>query len=290
MKRMMAMLMLTSFVLSTWAEVFRDDFNDENLEGWVVLRAREASIENGELVLDFPPPDPANIRVGFLGAVSKDYEVTVSVKIIELMFPPIIANGVKIGLRAHAIDDELMFPPNIANGVKIDLRAHAIDEILKIPLLQYHLSYNFFLGRHTDGRTGIGASIWYVHKIVKRPKIDRVQFMNNVKLPERDKVEIWNKVEIRNKLLEFSPFAFEMDKWYRLKVIARDNRFQVFVDQEKMLDFLDNTYTEGRVYLSSGLGNRVHFDDFEVRWGGALAVQPQRKLTTTWGQIKRSFR
>ena len=112
--------------------------------------------------------------------------------------------------------------------------------------------------------------------------------MNNVKLPERDKVEIWNKVEIRNKLLEFSPFAFEMDKWYRLKVIARDNRFQVFVDKKKMLDFFDNTYTEGRVYLSSGIGNRVHFDDFEVRWGGALSVQPRRKLTTTWGQIKGS--
>lgn len=152
---------------------------------------REASIENGELVLGFPPPDPAKIRVGFLGAVSKDYEVTVSVKIVELMFPPIIANGVKIGLRAHA----------------------AIDENWKIPQLQYDLSYNFFLGRHTDGRRGIGASISYVHKIVKQPEI--------------------NKIEIRNKLLEFSPFAFEMNKWYRLKVIARDNRFQVFVDKKK---------------------------------------------------------
>lgn len=285
MKYMMAMLMLMSFVPSTWAEVFRDNFNDGDLEEWVDLGLPrgEASIENGELVLGFPPPNPAKIRVGFLGAVSKDYEVTVSVKIVELMFPPIIANGVKIGLRAHAIDDKLMFPPNIANGVKIDLRAHAIDEILKIPLLQYTLSYNFFLGRHIDGRTGIGASIWYVDKIVKRPKIDRVQFMNNVKLPEMD------KVEIRNKLLEFSPFAFEMNKWYRLKVIARDNRFQVFVDKKKMLDFLDDTYTEGRVYLSSGRGNRVHFDDFEVRWGAALTVQDRRKLTTTWGQIKRSF-
>ena len=260
MKCMTVMLMLMSFVPSTWAEVFRDDFNDGDLEGWVVWR--EASIENGELVLDFPPPDPARIRVGFLGAVSKDYEVTVSVKIIELMFPPIIANGVKIGLRAHA----------------------AIDENWKIPLLQYNLSYNFFLGRHTDGRRGIGASIWYVHKIVKRPEMDRVQLINNVKLPEIA------KVEIRNKLLEFSPFAFEMNKWYRLKVIARDNRFQVFVDKKKILDFLDDTYTGGRVYLSSGLGNRVHFDDFEVRWGAALAVQRQRKLTTTWGQIKRSSR
>ena len=70
MKCMMAMLMLMSFVPSTWAEVFRDDFNDGDLEGWVVLR-REASIENGELVLGFPPPDPARIGVGFLGAAQK---------------------------------------------------------------------------------------------------------------------------------------------------------------------------------------------------------------------------
>ena len=63
MKCMMVMLMLMSFVPSIWAEVFRDDFNDGDLEGWVVWR--EASIENGELVLDFPPPDPARVRVGF---------------------------------------------------------------------------------------------------------------------------------------------------------------------------------------------------------------------------------
>ena len=56
------MLMLTLLVSSTWAEVFRDDFNDEDLEGWVVQG--EASIENGKLVIGFLPPDPAEIRVG----------------------------------------------------------------------------------------------------------------------------------------------------------------------------------------------------------------------------------
>ena len=91
------MLMLTLLVSSIWAEVFRDDFNDEDLEGWVVQG--EASIENGELVIGFPPPDPAEIRVGLLGVVAKDYEVSVSVKIDQFMFQPVIANGAKIGLR-----------------------------------------------------------------------------------------------------------------------------------------------------------------------------------------------
>ena len=246
MKHIMVMLMLTLLVSSTWAEVFRDDFNNGDLKGWIVKG--EASIENGELVIGFPPPDPAEIRVGLLGVIAKGYEVSVSVKIDRLMFQPVIANGAKIGLRAH---------PRSENE--------------KRPLLQYKLSYNFLLGRHTDRRRGIGASIWHVDKIVRLPdgRVDRVH--------------------IGNKLLEFSPFAFETEKWYRLKVIAKGNRFQVFVDKRKMLDFLDDTYTEGRIYLSSGFGNRVHFDDFEVRWGGALAVQPQRKLTTIWGQLKRSF-
>ena len=56
-----------------------------------------------------------------------------------------------------------------------------------------------------------------------------------------------------------------------------------------MLDFLDNTYTEGRIYLSGGGGNIAHFNDFEAQWDD-FAVQDRRKLTTTWGQIKRSVR
>ena len=54
-----------------------------------------------------------------------------------------------------------------------------------------------------------------------------------------------------------------------------------------MLDFLDDTYTAGRIYLSSGWGNRVHFDNFEVQYE-ALPVQPRKQLTTTWGEIKRA--
>ena len=240
----------TTETLSAPAEVLRYDFNNLNLDGWVISEDHQTvAIENGELIIGLPLPDPGDILVGLSGVVSKDYDVTVSVKIAELLFQPVIANGAHIGLRAHPMDQNE-----------------------KRPLLQYDLSYNFLLGRHTDGRRGIGAAIWHVHKIVRLPdgRIDGVHF--------------------RNKLLEFSPFHFRMHKWYRLKVIARGNRFQAFVDEQKMLDFLDNTYPEGRIYLSSGHGNRVHFDNFEVRWGDALGVQSQRKLTTTWGEIKRGFR
>ena len=68
MKRITVMLMLTLLVASTWAGMFRDDFNDGDLEGWVVKG--EASIENGELIIGFPPPNPADILVGLLGVIS----------------------------------------------------------------------------------------------------------------------------------------------------------------------------------------------------------------------------
>ena len=118
MKRIMVMLILIFLVSSAWAEVFRDDFNDGGLEGWVVRG--EASIENGELIIGFPPLNAADILVGFLGVISTDYEVSVSVKIDRLMFQPVIANGANIGLRAH--------PRN---------------ENSKHPLLQSSLSYSF---------------------------------------------------------------------------------------------------------------------------------------------------
>ena len=66
------------------------------------------------------------------------------------------------------------------------------------------------------------------------------------------------------------------------------DRFQCFIDDKKMLDFLDDTYTAGGIYLSAGRGHRVHFDDFEVQYE-ALSVQPRRQLTTTWGEIKSNF-
>ncbi len=227
MKWIMAMLMLMLLASSTWAGIFRDDFNDGDLEGWVVKG--EASTENGELIIGFPPPDAGDIVVGFLEVVSKDYEVTVSVKINQLMFQPVIANGANIGLRAH---------PQ--------------SEREKRPALQYDLSYNFLLGRHTNRRRGIGAAIWHVDKIVRLPdgRIDGVHF--------------------GNKLLEFSPFAFEMDKWYRLKVIARGNRFQVFVDKKKCWISLITPTRKGESICRLGLGTAS--TSTTLKFGGVLPL------------------
>ena len=244
MKWIMAMLMLMLLASSTWAGIFRDDFNDGDLEGWTFVRdAEDGGIQNGELVLG---SRKSTVIIAVDGVIARDYEVAVSVKIRKLV--------------AGAV----------ANGPLIGLRAHALFENDKHPLGQYDLAYNFLIGRNADKTKGLGAVIWHVGDV----------------LPRRGGGQ---RVLIVPKVLKFSPFNVQLDTWYRLKVIAKGNRFQVFVDEKKMLDFLDNTYNEGRIYLSGGGGNIVHFDDFGIQWDD-LAVQPQRKLATTWGQIKHGFR
>ena len=55
MKQMMVMLTLTLLVSSVGAEIFRDNFNDGDLQGWTFIEGDEdGGIENRELVLGSP--------------------------------------------------------------------------------------------------------------------------------------------------------------------------------------------------------------------------------------------
>ena len=261
MKPAMVMLILTLWVSSVGAEIFRDNFNDGDLKGWMfVLGAKNGSIQNGELVLSSPQPErKAEVIIAVDGIIARDYEVAVSLKISRLVRD--ISSGAAVGLRAHT--DPLLEPiikPDPARGKK------------GVPTLLYKRSYNFFIGFQEinidDIRRGLAATIQHVE----------------VGANGRNELN----VKLKDKLRAFRLFDFRLHKWYRLKILAKGNRFQCFIDDKNMLDFLDDTYTAGRIYLSSGLGNRVHFDDFEVQYE-ALAVQPRRKLTTTWGKIKGDF-
>ena len=90
MKRIMVMLMLMSFVSSTEAGIFRDDFNDADLEGWTFVRdAEDGGIQNGELVLG---SRKSTVIIAVDGVIARDYEIIVSVKIRKLV-PGRIANG-----------------------------------------------------------------------------------------------------------------------------------------------------------------------------------------------------
>jgi hypothetical protein len=261
MKHMMVMLILTLLVPSVGTEIFRDDFNDGDLKGWTFVQgAKDSGIQKSELVLSSPKAEQeAEVIIAVDGIIASDYEAAVSVKISRLVFGD-INGGPLIGLRAHT---DPLLEPSIE-------RAHAQgDEILLIVL--YGRSYKFFLGYiGRQDRRGLGATVQ--HMAVRRN--------------ERNEWVI-NRFR-EDKLRASRLFDFRLHKWYRLKVIAKGNRFQCFVNEIEVLNFLDDTYTEGRIYLSSGLGNRVHFDDFEVQYD-ARPVQPRRKLTTTWGEIKSDF-
>ena len=265
MKYMMVMLILTLLVSSVRAEIFRDDFNDGDLEGWTFVQsAEDGGIQNGELVLSSPKAEfGGEVIIAVDDIIASDYEVSVSLKISKLARD--ISGGASIGLRAHT--DPFLEPiikPAPARGKK------------GFPTLLYGRSYKFFLGNQDiniqDIRRGLGATIRHMD-VVK--KINE----GNERL-----IRVFTKDELR----AFRLFDFRLRRWYRLKVIAKGNRFQCFIDEIEVLNFFDDTYTAGRIYLSSGWGNRVHFDDFEVQYE-ALAVQPRRKLTTTWGKIKGNF-
>ncbi len=259
MKYMMVMLILTLFVSSVRAEIFRDDFNDGDLKGWTFVQsAEDGGIQNGELVLSSPKAEfGGEVIIAVDGIIATDYEVAVSVKINRLARDIDINGGASIGLRAHT--DPFLEPiikPAPARGKR------------GLPTFLYGRSYKFFLGNQDiniqDIRRGLGATIEHMDVVKKNNEIG---------------------LFLKDELRAFRLFDFRLRKWYRLKVIAKGNRFQCFIDDTEMLDFFDDTYTEGKIYLSSGWGNRVHFDDFEVQYE-ALSVQLRRQLTTTWGEIK----
>ena len=273
MKHMMIMLILTLLVPSVRAEIFRDNFNDGDLKGWTFLQgAEDGGIENGELVLGSPKvvdeaklEEESEVMIAVDGIISSDYEVSVSLKISKLVTN--VGSGPAIGLRAHI--HPLLEPWTVhleEDEKNKDSRIFLYRQAYRFRLGNIHIENNIHIQDLRHLRRGLAAAI-------QQMKI----------IPDERKILI-----NRGELHIFRLFDFELHKWYRLKIIAKGNRFQCFIDGKEMLDFLDDTYTEGRIYLSSGWGNRVHFDDFEVQYE-ALSVQPRRKLTTTWGAIKGNF-
>ena len=260
MKQIMVMLMLTLLVSSVWAEIFRDNFNDGDLQGWTFVQgAEDGGIENGELVLGSPKGESgAKVMIAVNGIIARDCEVSVSLKISKLARN--ISGGASIGLGAHT---DPLLQPFIESQPFIE-RARRTRR----PVRLYDRSFRFSLG-NID--TGDNMHIQDIRNI--RKGLAATTREENL------------KTFVRGKLYAFREFNFKLHEWYRLKIIAKGTRFQCFVDNKKMLDFFDETYTEGGIYLASSWGSRVHFDNFEVQYE-ALSVQPRRQLATTWGQIK----
>ncbi len=85
----------------------------------------------------------------------------------------------------------------------------------------------------------------------------------------------------------------EVNKWHTVKLSFQGNVIKVFYDGKMMLEVKDNQYKKGTV----ALGNQdkvVDYDNVRIRGAGipnlnASPVNPQDKLTTTWGKLKSSL-
>jgi hypothetical protein len=89
-----------------------------------------------------------------------------------------------------------------------------------------------------------------------------------------------------------APYKPEVDKWHTVKLSFSGTTIKVFYDGKEMIEVKDNSYKSGTV----ALGNQdkvVDYDNVRITGPGipnlnVSPVEPQDKLTITWGQIKSS--
>jgi hypothetical protein len=84
-------------------------------------------------------------------------------------------------------------------------------------------------------------------------------------------------------------FNLELNQWYHLKGIAKDNNFEFYVDGELQVSFSDSHFLTGRIDLDTN-GCLAYFDNVVITGDDVpdslSAVVSQDKLTTSWGQMK----
>ncbi len=77
-------------------------------------------------------------------------------------------------------------------------------------------------------------------------------------------------------------------EWIDMKIEVEGDKFTLYLNGEKQVEDSDDVYGEGKVGVW-GWETAASFDDFTVSGRNiedTLAVDPSRKLTTTWGRLK----
>jgi len=87
---------------------------------------------------------------------------------------------------------------------------------------------------------------------------------------DRDQKALWFgvcywDVDYVTGMLAEPAFNYVMDKWYTIQVEVKGPHIVVRVDGQPIIDLNDENCPQGAVTLVSGVGSRVHFDDFSVR-------------------------
>ena len=75
------------------------------------------------------------------------------------------------------------------------------------------------------------------------------------------------------------------DKWHDMKVVCSGSKFSFYFDGKLQCEYEDKTYKTGGVGVWSWAGPSS-FDNLKVTGEVIAAVDPQEKLTATWGSLK----
>jgi len=96
----------------------------------------------------------------------------------------------------------------------------------------------------------------------------------------------WQAVASANKK---GGFDHQLNRWYRLKGVANENKFEFYIDGELAASLSDLHYPTGRIAMYV-YGLAAQFDNVVITGddvpNNASALAPQGKLATVWGQMK----
>lgn len=112
----------------------------------------------------------------------------------------------------------------------------------------------------------------------------------------RQRAEIWSRVGgnyIDEKDIDFPN---EMDKWYKIKVVAEGDDFEFYIDDELIAEWSDDKLKNGKVGVRT-YSSVSHFDNVLITGSGipsskgepGAAIDSVSKLATTWGNVKSQY-
>lgn len=84
----------------------------------------------------------------------------------------------------------------------------------------------------------------------------------------------------------------KLNTWYKLKMVAKNTHFEVYLDDALIKAFDDDTVASGRVALGI-FKVHAHFDDViiegdEIPKGGPYVIKAKNKMAATWGKMKQA--
>ncbi len=104
----------------------------------------------------------------------------------------------------------------------------------------------------------------------------------------RHKVGGWGSRDNLDQIPAVGGVKIKNGEWIDMKVEVEGDTFKLYINDELQKENSDGVYGEGKVGVW-GWDTAASFDDFTVSGKNikdTLAVDPNRKLTTTWGRLK----